>query len=125
MRLPLDFTTLLQAMTWLAALIPQLLNDGMVPDEYKRFAIGLGALLSVFLHVYAGKRNPNGTPAALPYLPDGQELLSAAEAAYEAYRAQAGGRSLATGAVIPPWAGLMPTIREAWTAAAGAAKAHK
>jgi hypothetical protein len=40
--------------------------------------------------------------------------------AYEAYRADAGGKSLATGAPIPEWDGLKSEIQHAWEAAAKA-----
>ena len=40
--------------------------------------------------------------------------------AYEAYRNHTGGRSLATGQMIPEWRELPETIREAWDAAVAA-----
>lgn len=46
------------------------------------------------------------------------ELLRLAEAGYEAYRADTGGVSVATGAPIPEWSMLRPAIQRAWCAAA-------
>ncbi len=40
--------------------------------------------------------------------------------AYEAYRNHTEGRSLVTGAELPPWDGLTPQIQEAWTVVAAA-----
>jgi hypothetical protein len=50
-------------------------------------------------------------------------LVDAAQAGYEAYCTQAGGRSLATGAAIPEWPQLAPAIQVAWRAAAAGVKA--
>lgn len=49
--------------------------------------------------------------------------MDAAQAGYEAYCTQAGGRSLATGAAIPEWPQLAPAIQVAWRAAAAGVKA--
>lgn len=46
--------------------------------------------------------------------------ISMAETAYEAYRAHTGGKSLATGADIPPFADLPLAIKDAWAASARA-----
>jgi hypothetical protein len=43
------------------------------------------------------------------------------QTAYEAYRAEAGGVSLVTGAPLPDWEELKPEIQQAWVAAAAAA----
>ena len=40
-----------------------------------------------------------------------------AQVGYEAYSAQTGGKSLATGQDLPPFAELTPGIQEAWQAA--------
>lgn len=124
MTLNLDLSTLLQGATWASAFIAQLLDSGVVPDQWKHGFIVVAAALSIVLHLAAGNRNPNGTPAALPYSPATGQLLSAAEAAYESYRAAAGGKSLATGAQLPAWPALMPAIQDAWRAAAAAARAQ-
>ena len=42
------------------------------------------------------------------------------QVAYEAYRTHTDGRSLVSGAELPPWDGLSPEIQEAWTVAAAA-----
>jgi hypothetical protein len=42
------------------------------------------------------------------------------QVAYEAYRTQTEGRSLVSGAELPPWDGLSAQIQEAWTVAAAA-----
>lgn len=44
--------------------------------------------------------------------------------AYEAYRRESGGMSLATGDLIPLWAGLPANIRAAWDAGAQAVAAY-
>lgn len=96
---------------------------GFLPPDWKPWilaAIAFAAAAKAHANLW---RNPDGTPASLPYIAEGIE--SAAEAAYEAYRAQAGGRSLATGAPIPAWSGLMPSIQQAWKAAAGAAQGQE
>lgn len=124
MRITLDTTAILQVATWSGAFIAQALDSGVVPDRWKHGLIVAASVLSLILHMFAGTHNSNGTPEALPYSPHTGELLSAAEAAYEGYRAAAGGRSLATGATIPAWPALMPAIQEAWKAAAGAAQAQ-
>lgn len=49
------------------------------------------------------------------------EAGSAAQAAYEAYSAEAGGKPLVSGAVLPAWDELPGEIRAAWLAAAIAA----
>jgi hypothetical protein len=127
MKLTLNLSTLYQALVWLAALCGAALAQGLVPDHYRPYAaipVALAAgVASLKLHRAAGSLNPDGTPAALPYAPDLPALASAAEAAYEAYRAQAGGRSLALGVEIPEWAELAPAIQQAWRAAAAGAKA--
>ena len=41
-----------------------------------------------------------------------------AAAGYEAYRRHTGGVSLVSGAKLPEWAGMTPTIRDAWVSAA-------
>lgn len=48
----------------------------------------------------------------------------AAEKAYEAYRADAGGVSLASGQPIPGWNKLPMPIQKAWGAAADAVVLH-
>jgi hypothetical protein len=48
---------------------------------------------------------------------------SLAEIAYEAYRANSGGKSLVSGQPIPAFAELPEPIRAAWTAAADAVAA--
>lgn len=40
--------------------------------------------------------------------------------AYDAYCRCSGGKSLVSGAKLPPWEGLNPEIRKAWEAAAEA-----
>lgn len=44
--------------------------------------------------------------------------MNIAEEAHEAYRRHTGGRSLASGQPIPPWADLPPAIQGAWQVAA-------
>lgn len=122
MKITLNLTTVLQVLAWLAAVL-QLLLESPIPEKWRPGILMATAIVSLTLHRLAGLRNPNGTPAALPYAPATPPASCAAEAAYEAYRVQAGGRSLATGQPIPPWAQLPPQIQEAWLAAAGAAKA--
>lgn len=46
-----------------------------------------------------------------------------AQAAYEAYVMQTGGRSLATGDDLPPWEALESKYHDAWIAAARAVEA--
>ena len=50
--------------------------------------------------------------------------ISHGRAAYEAYRAASGGRSLVSGDPLPGWDDLRPDIRKAWDAAAIAAVDH-
>ena len=49
--------------------------------------------------------------------------MTRGQAAYEAYCASSGGKSLVTGAQLPPFAELKPEIRSAWEAAGAAAAA--
>lgn len=101
------------------------LEGSLVPERYVPHVMLAVAFIPKVLAILAQYSNPNGTPAALPYAPRTKAAASAAEAAYEAYRAQAGGRSLATGAPIPGWEKLPETIQGAWTAAAGAARVKR
>jgi hypothetical protein len=41
-----------------------------------------------------------------------------AEAAYEGYRRESGGKSIISGQPIPPWAELQPAIQQCWRGAA-------
>ncbi|MEI9975060.1 MAG: hypothetical protein WDO73_25220 [Ignavibacteriota bacterium] len=125
MTFTLNVTALLQIAAWGSAFLAQLLDAGVIPDRWKRGFMLVAFALSLVLHRFAGTHNSNGTPEALPYSPITGELLSAAEAAYESYRAQAGGKSLTTGTQLPAWSSLMPAIQQAWTAAAAAAKVHE
>jgi len=107
----------------LTALPPSVLDA--IPPDWKPF---VAAAISIAVWAKGQKNlgiNPNGTPAALPYAPSTPELLGAAQAAYEAYRAQSGGKSLATGAPIPDWSKLSEAIQQGWQVAASAAKAHE
>lgn len=124
MKLTLNLSTFLQLATWCAAILSQALSANIIPEDYKHAALVAAGLLSTILHFAAGQRNPDGSPVALPYSEVTGELMSAAEAAYEAYRAQAGGKSLVSGAALPGWPALMPAIQQGWIAAAGAAQVH-
>ena len=44
--------------------------------------------------------------------------------AYEAYRAHTDGRSLVSGAILPTWSDLDPSIQSAWNVAADAVLEH-
>jgi hypothetical protein len=127
LNLKLNLTTLYQALLWLAGICGFALTQGLVPPPYRAYVaipVALAAAVaSLKLHRTAGKTNPDGTDAALPYAPDLPALVDAAQAGYEAYRTQAGGKSLATGAAIPEWSQLAPAIQTAWRAAAAGVKA--
>jgi hypothetical protein len=127
LTLKLNLTTLYQALLWLAGICGYALTQGLVPPPYRAYVaipVALAAAVaSLKLHRTAGKTNPDGTDAALPYAPDLPAMVEAAQAGYEAYRTQAGGKSLATGATIPEWAQLAPAIQTAWRAAAAGVKA--
>ena len=97
-------------------------GSGLIPPHLIPYVMFALAFIPKGLSVLAHMSNPNGTPVALPYVADAPEISSAAQAAYEAYRAKAAGKSLATGAVIPFWEQLSPAIQSAWKVAAGAAR---
>lgn len=95
----------------------------ILPLKYLPLAVFFVAFIPKVLSVLAQYSNPNGTAAELPWAPSGSLPTGAGAAAYEAYRAQSGGKSLATGAPIPAWSALPPPIQAAWETAAAAAKA--
>lgn len=119
-QITLNVTTVIQALAWLAA-VGQLLLDSPIPEHWRPRIMVAVAIISLTLHRFAGSHNPDGRPVALPYTKPRKLETCAAEAAYEAYRVQAGGRSMATGAPLPPWSEIAPQIQDAWRAAAGAA----
>jgi hypothetical protein len=127
LTLKLNLTTLYQALLWLAGICGFALTQDLVPPPYRAYVaipVALAAAAaSLKLHRAAGKTNPDGTDAALPYGPDLPALVEAAQAGFESYRMQAGGKSLATGEAIPEWAQLAPAIQVAWRAAAAGVKA--
>jgi hypothetical protein len=53
----------------------------------------------------------------------GDADVIAAQAAYEAYCAEAGGKSLVSGAALPSWHLVGTAVQYAWVAAARAARA--
>jgi hypothetical protein len=91
MKITLNLSTLYQALVWLAGICGLAVAHGLVPDRYRMYVVIPGAVLagvtSLKLHREAGSRNPDGTPAVLPYAPDAPAIASAMQAAGVAYRA--------------------------------------
>lgn len=63
----LSLSTVLQVLTWLATVIPAFTD--IVPEKYKAYLVAGGVVVSATLHQLAGKRNPDGTPACVAYVP--------------------------------------------------------
>ncbi len=120
-RIKLSTNLFILILTLALELLTLALEGSLVPERYLGHVMLAVAFIPKVLAILAQYSNPNGTPAAMPYGPG--VPADSAEAAYEAYRARAGGRSLATGQRIPPWEELAPQMQEAWKVAAGAAKA--
>lgn len=114
----LNISTILQALTWAAAILAELLSANLIPEKYKHAAFVAAGILSLVLHRKAGNVNPNGAPAALPFVPPNRPIDSATAAAYEAYRAQIGDR-------LPDFAVLPAAEKDAFHAAVLAAEAHR
>jgi hypothetical protein len=118
MRLTLNVTTICQILAWVVALLTA--TADAIPLRWRATAAAVVAGASLVLHQLAGRRNPDSSTAEQAYLPDVASLVAAAEAAYEAYRAHTGGKSLISGSPIPEWGQLPEAIQQAWQAAAGA-----
>lgn len=66
--MPLTWSTVLQILTVLSTAIGEL--TPLVTSPRGKVALATaGGLITVILHNYAGSRNPDGTPAAMPYVP--------------------------------------------------------
>lgn len=117
MKLTLNRSTIMQAAVWAAAAVGLVLNHGLVPERYKSIVILIGMVATLVLHGLAGRRNPDGSPAAMPYAPDGPQILNAAMAAYEAYRAK-------IDIPLSDFSQQPEHVVAAFTAAAAAAQAH-
>ena len=118
MKLTLNRTTIMQAAVWALAAVGLVLNHGLVSEKYKSIVIAVGMVATLILNYVSGTRNPDGSPAALPYARSGPAILNAAMAAYEAYRAK----------IDVPMADFTKQpehIVAAFTAAAAAAQTHK
>ena len=118
MKLTLNKSTLLQVLAWAIVAGTFFVNNDVIPARYKAAVTAAVAFLSVILHQAAGNRNPDGSPAALPYAPDSPALLNATIAAYEAYKAK-------VDIPMAPFTDLPEHLVAAFTAAAAAAQAHK
>lgn len=66
MTITLNATTIGQILVWVVAFTAQIVDQ--VPPRWKPAVLIVSAAASTALHQLSGRRNPNGTPAALPYV---------------------------------------------------------
>ncbi len=64
----LNKTTIWQIVVWVVTALAMAIQ-GPVPEAMKPYMPVLGAAASLWLHRYAGQRNPDGTPASVGYVP--------------------------------------------------------
>ena len=73
----LNWTTVWQVVVWVLTALAMAVQCGKGPAVLQPAAPVLGAAASVWLHRYAGQRNPDGTPASVAFVPTIEAALAA------------------------------------------------